>query len=84
MGTERQDSRVGRSKRGRPARPVEEARSHRVVTFVTARELEGLEQIAQAEDRSLSAVVHRIVARHLGDIGATEAEGVQEGQGESA
>jgi len=52
-------------RRGRPRRVPEEARSNRVVTFVTGRELESLEQIAQEEDRSLSAVVHRIIAQHL-------------------
>ena len=55
----------GRSRRGRPRRLQEEARSQRVVTFVTEAELEDLEQISQREDRSLSAVVHRIIAGHL-------------------
>jgi hypothetical protein len=37
----------------------------RVVTFVTEREQEGLEDIAIEEDRSLSSVVHRIIVQHL-------------------
>jgi hypothetical protein len=45
-----------------------------VVTFVTERELESLERIAQDEDRSLSAVVHRIIAQHLNDIGWAQGE----------
>ena len=49
-----------------------EARARRVVTFVTERELESLEQIAHEEDRSLSAVVHRIVAQHLNNIALSE------------
>jgi hypothetical protein len=36
-----------------------------VVTFVTTAELERLERMAEREDRSLSAVVHRILARAL-------------------
>lgn len=52
-------------RRGRPSQVPDAARSKRAVTFVTERELEGLEQIAQEEDRSLSAVVHRIIAQYL-------------------
>ena len=48
---QRRDGEVtARPRRGRPARPPEEARSERVVTFVTRRELEGLEEIARAEE----------------------------------
>ena len=54
-----------RARRGRPGLAPDQARSHRVVTFVTVDELEGLEQIAQEEERSLSAVVHRIIEQHL-------------------
>lgn len=66
MGRKRkEDQAAERPRRGRPARVPEEARSNRVVTFVTGRELEALEHIAQEEDRSLSAVVHRIIAQHF-------------------
>jgi len=60
-----------RPRRGRPSQAPDVARSNRVVTFVTGRELEGLEQIAQEEDRSLSAVVHRIIEQHLKNIRPT-------------
>ncbi len=43
----------------------DDARAKRVVTFVTNRELERLEQIAQEEDRALSTLVHRIIAQYL-------------------
>ena len=58
-------------RRGRPMRVPKEARSKRVVTFVTDQELSGLEQIADEEGRSLSAVVHRIIAQHLKNIRPT-------------
>ncbi len=66
------DQMAARCKRGRPGQAPEEARSNRVVTFVTSGELEGLEQIAQEEDRSLSGVVHRIIEQHLKNIRPTE------------
>jgi predicted transcriptional regulator len=43
-----------------------------VVTFVTERELGRLDQIANKEDRSLSAIVHRIIVRYLENIGPSE------------
>ncbi len=52
-------------KRGRPKQPPQDARSNRIVTFVTDSELENLNQIADEEDRSLSSVVHQIVRTHL-------------------
>jgi hypothetical protein len=54
--------------RGRPRRPGKELRSRRVVTFLTESELQELEQLAVSEDRSLSAVVHRIVSLHLDQL----------------
>jgi hypothetical protein len=54
--------------RGRPKRPAKDVRSNRVVTFLTGSELQGLEQIAIDEDRSLSSVVHRIVSLYLRDV----------------
>ena len=50
---------------GRPRNPPEEARSQRVVTFVTEDQLEALEKLAREEDRSRSAVVYRIITQHL-------------------
>ncbi|MCP3870078.1 MAG: hypothetical protein GY703_18675 [Gammaproteobacteria bacterium] len=54
-----------KKKYGRPRAEPKAARSKRVVTFVTKQELESLEQIAYEEDRSLSAIVHRIIVQHL-------------------
>ena len=54
-----------RSKRGRPRQALKEARSHRVVTFVTDGQMVGLDEIAQEEGRSRSDVIHRIIAQHL-------------------
>ena len=50
---------------GRPEANPETARSKRVVTFVTASELTALLAIADAEDRSLSAVCHRLLKEAL-------------------
>ena len=50
---------------GRPRRTVKEARSHRVVTFITDGQMVGLDKIAQKEGRSRSDVIHRILAQHL-------------------
>lgn len=65
MATEKSERTAGPPRRGRPRVMVEEARSRRVVTFVTGGELEHLERIAKEEDRSLSAVVRRIIEQHL-------------------
>ena len=54
-----------RQLRGRPRVSAEVARPNRVVTFVTNRELEFLEQVAVEEERSLAFVVHRIIAAHM-------------------
>ena len=70
MGTDDKPAWVtNRTKRGRPRHLQERTRSNRVVTFVTDREMESLEQIADKEDRSLSAVVYRILTQHLKNIG---------------
>jgi len=50
---------------GRPTKPEENARRNRVVTLVTDAELMKLKTIAEAENRSLSAVVHQILKNHL-------------------
>jgi len=75
MGTDENPTRVTkRAKVGRPCHLREQARSNRVVTFVTDRELESLEQIADKEDRSLSAVIYRILTQHLNNTGTSENE----------
>ncbi len=59
------DTHSGKSKRGRPSRGRHTLRANRVVTFVTDTELEVLEQLAKDDERSLSAVVHRIITIHM-------------------
>ena len=55
-------------KRGRPAREVDVRRDRRVVTFVTGSEYARLQQLALQEDRSLSFIVHRLIASQLEDL----------------
>ena len=43
-------------------------RPHRIVTFVTDKELEQLERVTMEEDRSMAAVVHRIIKAHFEKI----------------
>jgi hypothetical protein len=50
---------------GRPPSPPEEARSQRVVTFVTQAELEQLQGIAESRQLALSATVHQLLAKQL-------------------
>ena len=65
MPDERVQDKSQRRRMGRPARPAETARRNRVVTLVTDAELEKLTSIAEAEDRSLSSMVHQILNNHL-------------------
>ena len=50
---------------GRPSGAIEILRRNRVVTMVTDSELEQLTVLAESENESLSATVHRILSRHL-------------------
>ena len=52
-------------KRGRPPSPPEVSRSERVVTFVTAKEFEQINDLAQAEDKPLSLTVYTMLREHL-------------------
>jgi len=52
-------------KRGRPKTASNLSRPNRVVTFVTDTEKAQLEQVALEEERSLAAVVHRIIKAHF-------------------
>lgn len=52
-------------KRGRPKTANALARPHRIVTFVTDNERSLLEQVAMEEERSMAAVVHRIIKSHF-------------------
>jgi len=54
-----------RPKRGRPKIAKNLSRPHRIVTFVTDRERELLNRVANEEDRSMAAVVHRIIKAHF-------------------
>lgn len=50
---------------GRPPGSVESLRRNRVVTMVTDSELKRLTTIAEVENQSLSATVHKLLARSL-------------------
>ena len=52
---------------GRPPVPSEDARSNRLVTFVTDRDLEYLTQVTIDEDRSMAFVIHQIISAHIKD-----------------
>ena len=53
------------ARRGRPPDPPETARSHRAVTYLTGAELEALTRVADREGKSLSAIIHEILASAL-------------------
>jgi hypothetical protein len=57
-----------RSRRGRPKAARNLRRPNRIVTFVTDKELEQLEHVTMEEDRSMAAVVHRIIRAHFEEI----------------
>ena len=50
---------------GRPPAPPGEARSHRLVTFVTEDEFQEIRSIADAKGLSLSSACHRILTENL-------------------
>jgi hypothetical protein len=54
-------------KRGRPKTARNLARPNRIVTFVTDREKRQLEQLSLEDERSMAAVVHRIIRAHFDD-----------------
>ena len=58
-------SSTGRFKQGRPKVARHLTRPHRIVTFVTDKELEQLERVTREEERSMAAVVHRIIRAHF-------------------
>jgi hypothetical protein len=58
-------STTGKPKRGRPKAARNLARPNRIVTFVTDKERELLEQVTLVEDRSMAAVIHRIIKAHF-------------------
>jgi hypothetical protein len=54
-----------KKKRGRPKTASSLARPHRIVTFVTDKERELLQRVTLEEERSMAAVVHRIIKAHF-------------------
>lgn len=50
---------------GRPPSPPDKVRPHRIVTFVTDREMSQLLRLAESEDMSMSAVCHRLIGESL-------------------
>ncbi len=60
-----QDLRNARKRLGRPLGPAGSTRSHRVVTFVTDLEFQQLRELADASDKSLSAILHDLVSLSL-------------------
>jgi hypothetical protein len=67
MTPERVGGRPDGRRRGRPPSPAGSGRPRRIVTFVTVAEFEKLNEIAEREDRSLSAVVHRLLSHALAE-----------------
>jgi len=55
-----------RPRLGRPPKPRDEARSERVVSFVTRGEFDALMELADVRGESVSAIVHRILRSALG------------------
>ena len=65
MAERKNENKSARQTRGRPRVSSRVARPHRVVTFVTERELQYLTQVVNDEDRSMASVVHRIIVSHI-------------------
>ena len=63
--TEVQREAARRKRRGRPPVPPDQARSHRVVTFVTDSELFQLQSMSNEMDTTLSATIHRLLTESL-------------------
>lgn len=65
MAKLRSTSKASHRRKGRPPLSSEVARSHRIVTFVTAGEKAELDKLAERELTSLSTVCHRLIAAGL-------------------
>ena len=50
---------------GRPPLPADQTRCKRVVTFVTRSEMKQLEELASANNDTLSSMCHRIISEQL-------------------
>lgn len=55
-------------KLGRPPKPEDEVRNHRVVSFITEAERQKLKDLEDQSGKSLSAVVHDLLAQKLADL----------------
>ena len=53
------------AKRGRPPIPSDRARSQRVVTFLTPREFDQLNELAKEQQSNLSSTIHRVIGEYL-------------------
>lgn len=53
--------------RGRPPKPLEEARSRRTVTFLTEREYHRLADIARRNNMSISSAAHKLLLQSIND-----------------
>lgn len=71
---------TAKKRRGRPPGPASQVRPHRVVTFVTERELRRLNELAEASDSSISAIVHDLLAPALTQTGVQPELGEDEGR----
>ena len=49
--------------RGRPPKPASDARSRRVVTFLTEEEFEQISAMAHREDLTISATAHQLLLK---------------------
>ncbi len=58
--------------RGRPAGPADRVRSHRLVTFVTEAEFDRMSQLANADNKSLSATAYDLLIHALSSNPTTE------------
>ena len=67
MADEHNGTKNPKKQRGRPRLHSEDARSNRLVTFVTDQELAYLKQITINEERSMAFLIHRIVSAHIRD-----------------
>lgn len=60
MGARKKERRV-RKRLGRPPLPESDVRSNRIVTFLTANEMEAVVALSQAEGTSISSICHRLI-----------------------
>ena len=65
MTNQKKDPSTKKADRGRLALASKEARSNRIVTFVTDRQLEALGQMAVEDSRTLSSLVQIMITQHL-------------------